>query len=1468
MRTRSVGYTTAFRVMALGLLVLVGCGEESGATNQFTVGQDELCHEHGDVGEHCHDLTHGGQTDLGPVLVQDTSFDADAGEPIIDCDATPGAFGCACTDNEQCNSGFCVPSTQKTNICTEICIENCAPGFSCRLVTLGSADATFLCIEDNLALCRPCDRSEDCSVGGLGTSGDRCVSFGESEGAFCGTSCDDTGDCPSGYGCEERPEVGGASAGALSRQCVPTSGECSCSGRAIADGASTSCVVGGVCDGSRACTDDGLTQCDAPEPSDEICDGFDNNCNGAVDEGFLNTDSDALPECLDDDDDADTVLDVDDNCPLTPNLDQVDTDNDGAGDLCDSAEVPVFSGIEPASPANQNAPIILGSADVASTVRLYANAFCAGSPVATAEVGVGGTFALEVAVEDNSDNLWTADATSGSDLASPCTAESIAYREDSLSPAAPVLASSDPTSPSQDTSFELSGVGEAMAMVTLWASADCTGDPVATVVVDGDDSFAISLVAPLNTPVTYSAAATDAASNASPCSAPFAFIHDDQPPVAPILDGTNPPSPSATTLTPTILGHAEPGSTVQLFANANCDGAPEVTTLVGGLGLFQASVIAVQNSETIWWANATDLAGNVSLCSSDSLLFLHDDVPPAAPVLTATVPTSPGDTNAPDVQGTAEPLALVQLYVKPDCTGITVGDGFAGEAGAFSVTAVLPPESSVTVYADATDALGQRSDCSAMGLTYQHDGQPPTPPVLTGTEPDSPGSAQTITVVGVSEPLSAISLFDSPGCGGTPVGFADVDIDGTFAATVTVSPNAQTALYGTTLDGSDNVSPCSSSALIYVHDNIAPDVPTLTGTNPTSPSSFLAPKAGGTAEAFAQVSLFPNADCSGLPIGQGVADATGTFQVTANVATNASTTITAHASDAAGNSSACSTALTYIHDATEPTVLVFTGTNPPSPSNQTTTPFIVGVAEGDSVVRLYADSQCSGSPVAAGTTDGAGAFSLMITAQPNSTSVVYGATIDGAGNVSPCSPGPAIYVHDNVAPAVPTLVSTNPESPSSTTNQPVVTGMGEPGASIHFYLDVCSGPPIATALTGADGVFSATVSVPVNASVELVARAVDAATNGSACSAPLVFTHDADTPGTVILSHTVPGSPATSLSPTVLGTAEAGSIVQLYQEVGCLGAVIASGQSSAAGIVSLVTPVGPNQVTPITATATDSAGNVSPCSVALLYTHDGLAPDSPVLGNTIPNSPATSQTPGVQGSAEPGTVVQLFADPFCSAPISGAGVADEDGVFAMILSVTVATNAETSIYASATDIAGNVSVCSPPLVYVHDDGPPDAPTWTDATPPSPSGQTGTPILNGSAEPGSVVSVYAGPGCSGSPLDSVPADVSGAFGAAVSVTANSTFTASARATDGAGNPSPCSAPTEWTHDNVAPKTPLWVGTLPASPAASLEPTVVGTTEPLATVTVFASPVCTGAPIASGPADENGDFSAVVSAGADQ
>src|SRR5207247_9970027 len=84
-----------------------------------------------------------------------------------------------------------------------------------------------------------------------------------------------------------------------------------------------------------------------------------------------------------------------------------------------------------------------------------------------------------------------------------------------------------------------------------------------------------------------------------------------------------------------------------------------------------------------------------------------------------------------------------------------------------------------------------------------------------------------------------------------------------------------------------------------------------------------------------------------------------------SVLANTSTTFKATATDAAGNASACSSGFTYVEDQSAPAAPTGLGSTPASPSSNAS-PSIFGRAEAGSTVKLYPSSDCSGSPVAAG----------------------------------------------------------------------------------------------------------------------------------------------------------------------------------------------------------------------------------------------------------------------------------------------------------------------------------------------------------------------------------------------------------------------------------------------------------------------------------------------------------------------
>ncbi|QWN35843.1 BapA prefix-like domain-containing protein [Cobetia sp. 4B] len=315
------------------------------------------------------------------------------------------------------------------------------------------------------------------------------------------------------------------------------------------------------------------------------------------------------------------------------------------------------------------------------------------------------------------------------------------------------------------------------------------------------------------------------------------------------------------------------------------------------------------------------------------------------------------------------------------------------------------------------------------------------------------------------------------------------------------------------------------------------------------------------------------------------------------------------------------------------------------------------------------------------------------------------------------------------------------------------------------------------------------------------------------------------------------GADTNDTTPTLTGTAGAGSSVAIYDSDTLLDTVEADGEGNWS--LELTTPLSEGEHS-LTAVATDPAGNISDASDAFIITIDTLPPDAPELEN--------SDGTTLSGTGEPGSAITVINN---EGEIVGETTVDDDGNFTLDLSPEQEDGAE--LTATATDGAGNESESSAPITV--DAAAPEAPLITavndNAEPVTGELSSGdstndqTPTLMGTAEAGSSVAVYDGDTL----LKTVEADAEGNWSLELSEPlAEGEHNLSAIATDASGNVSDPSDAFVITIDVTAPEAPVLEETDGT--------TLAGTGEPGATIEITDG---NGNPVATTEVGEDGTFS---------
>ncbi len=188
------------------------------------------------------------------------------------------------TCTPDCPGGPCI-ETSKGAQCGLACdVSECPLGMVCLFLAEGP-----FCVDRGARLCLPCRFDDECQVPHLGPDF-RCAEGADGVGKYCTMTCSSSLPCPSGWDCQDHGH---------GNECFPMDGVCTCSPLAVALEGETDCAsADGKCQGVFSCAGDAPGQCTAMATGAEVCNGLDDDCDGFVDEDFLDLNGNGIADCF------------------------------------------------------------------------------------------------------------------------------------------------------------------------------------------------------------------------------------------------------------------------------------------------------------------------------------------------------------------------------------------------------------------------------------------------------------------------------------------------------------------------------------------------------------------------------------------------------------------------------------------------------------------------------------------------------------------------------------------------------------------------------------------------------------------------------------------------------------------------------------------------------------------------------------------------------------------------------------------------------------------------------------------------------------------------------------------------------------------------------------------------------------------------------------------------------------------
>lgn len=603
--------------------------------------------------------------------------------------------------------------------------------------------------------------------------------------------------------------------------------------------------------------------------------------------------------------------------------------------------------------------------------------------------------------------------------------------------------------------------------------------------------------------------ATDRAGNKGAVT--FNVTLDSTPPTAPALEALTTPVNSPIVV---VKGSAEPWSNVGLSAG----GVQLANTTADAAGLFSFAGLTLTEGETIFTAQATDLAGNAGQPSAPLAITLDTK----APLVSVTVPLDKAilNTRVVTVIGSIDdPTAAVTINSLPalNSGGVWTLEGFTLQEG------------SNALLVEARDPAGNKGSATAAVIL---DTVPPAISVATPVD-GLYTNIPLVTVTGtVNEDVASVTIN-----GVTASVSTTSSASTTFTATLTLIEGANT-LVVTAVDRAGN---STSSTVTATLDTVAPQLTVIGPADGALLNNGQITFGGAAAEPV--VSVLVNGIAAQVGTSGGY-----TLPITLAEGNN---TLTVTAIDRAGNSS--TNTITVNLDSIEPAAPLLNAQVTPTRIAIST---VAGQAEANSTVTLFNN----GVTVATLKADAAGLFSVADVTLTEGSNLFTAQAADAAGNISQLST-PLPLVLDTKAPVI--TVTTPQAGALVSAAQVTISGMADE-------------PLVSLTVNGASTPLSAGSSDPLSFEYVLALTAGEnsaliAATDlaGNVATITITVQRDSTPPKVVIvtpLNGLLTNTPQTQISGTV-DDADAtvtvgGALVSVVNKAFSVGYLLSDGDNS------------------------------------------------------------------------------------------------------------------------------------------------------------------------------------------------------------------------------------------------------------------------------------------------------------------